>query len=119
MAKPDWGVKRECQGCGARFYDLKRDPIVCPKCETVYAVEVAKPKPPPPEKKVEVKPKPKPAPAPAAKAPGDEVADLVDVDIAVEDDEEEDEESFVEDASELEEDTDASLGIEPIKPEDP
>ncbi len=26
------GTKRTCQGCGARFYDLNRDPIVCPVC---------------------------------------------------------------------------------------
>ncbi len=38
MAKPEWGTKRKCQGCGAHFYDLKRDPIVCPKCETVIKV---------------------------------------------------------------------------------
>jgi uncharacterized protein (TIGR02300 family) len=29
-------VKRTCQSCGARFYDLHRDPIICPKCATVY-----------------------------------------------------------------------------------
>lgn len=32
MAKPEWGTKRICLSCGARFYDLKRDPIVCPAC---------------------------------------------------------------------------------------
>jgi len=26
------GTKRTCQGCGARFYDLNRDPIICPIC---------------------------------------------------------------------------------------
>lgn len=36
MVKPAWGTKRTCQGCGARFYDLQRDPIICPKCATVY-----------------------------------------------------------------------------------
>ncbi len=35
VAKEEWGVKRQCLSCGARFYDLKKDPIVCPKCETV------------------------------------------------------------------------------------
>ena len=34
MAKPEWGVKRTCPSCGARFYDLKRSPILCPKCDT-------------------------------------------------------------------------------------
>ncbi|MFD2233931.1 TIGR02300 family protein [Phaeospirillum tilakii] len=32
MAKPEWGHKRTCQSCGCRFYDMKRTPIVCPKC---------------------------------------------------------------------------------------
>jgi len=39
VAKPEWGVKRTCQNCGARFYDLSRDPIVCPVCSTVYEAE--------------------------------------------------------------------------------
>ena len=39
MAKPEWGMKRTCQGCSARFYDLQRDPIVCPVCSTVYDPE--------------------------------------------------------------------------------
>jgi uncharacterized protein (TIGR02300 family) len=26
------GTKRACQSCGARFYDLNRDPIICPVC---------------------------------------------------------------------------------------
>ncbi len=32
------GTKRSCQSneCGQRFYDLNRDPIVCPICGTVY-----------------------------------------------------------------------------------
>ena len=38
MAKPDLGTKRLCSGCGAKFYDLSKTPIVCPKCETVFVV---------------------------------------------------------------------------------
>jgi uncharacterized protein (TIGR02300 family) len=36
VAKPEWGTKRTCYSCGARFYDLRRDPIVCPICATAY-----------------------------------------------------------------------------------
>ena len=32
MAKPEWGTKRRCDSCGAKFYDFHRDPITCPKC---------------------------------------------------------------------------------------
>ena len=35
MAKPELGTKRLCGNCGAKFYDLSKDPIVCPKCHTV------------------------------------------------------------------------------------
>ena len=38
MSKPARGSKRVCQGCGARFYDLGRTPIVCPACQAVYQV---------------------------------------------------------------------------------
>ena len=36
MAKPELGLKRQCMTCGAKFYDLHRDPIVCPKCGTTF-----------------------------------------------------------------------------------
>ena len=42
MSKPEWGEKRECPKCGSRFYDLKRDPVICPKCETPYLVTTEK-----------------------------------------------------------------------------
>lgn len=44
MAKPELGTKRLCPGCGAKYYDLNKDPIVCPKCGTLFAVAA----PPPP-----------------------------------------------------------------------
>ncbi len=34
--KAQRGLKRVCQSCGSKFYDLNRDPIVCPMCQTVY-----------------------------------------------------------------------------------
>ena len=52
--KAERGTKRTCQNpeCGSRFYDLNRDPIVCPICQTVYklnatAAEAAAPAPAP------------------------------------------------------------------------
>lgn len=57
VAKPELGTKRQCQSCGAKFYDLLRNPIVCPKCSAVF--QVAQPKPsrggPEPEEETEVK----------------------------------------------------------------
>lgn len=33
------GLKRTCLSCGAKFYDLEKSPIVCPKCNKKFAVE--------------------------------------------------------------------------------
>ena len=41
MAKPELGTKRLCASCGAKFYDLNKDPIHCPKCGAVYEIVVA------------------------------------------------------------------------------
>jgi uncharacterized protein (TIGR02300 family) len=38
VAKPELGTKRLCGHCSAKFYDLNKDPIVCPKCHTVMAL---------------------------------------------------------------------------------
>jgi uncharacterized protein (TIGR02300 family) len=36
--KAERGTKRTCRNpeCGARFYDLNRDPVLCPICQTVF-----------------------------------------------------------------------------------
>ena len=39
MTKPEWGTKRTCQSCSAHFYDLRKDPIHCPKCGATYDPE--------------------------------------------------------------------------------
>jgi uncharacterized protein (TIGR02300 family) len=41
--KAERGTKRTCQNpeCGSRFYDLNRDPITCPICQSVYQAEAA------------------------------------------------------------------------------
>ena len=41
MAKQELGLKRICGNCGTKFYDLARDPIVCPKCGTPYVPTAA------------------------------------------------------------------------------
>ncbi len=33
------GTKRTCPECNARFYDLNKDPIECPKCHATFTVE--------------------------------------------------------------------------------
>ncbi|WP_119420171.1 TIGR02300 family protein [Desertibaculum subflavum] len=87
MAKPEWGTKRRCVSCAAAFYDFRKDPIICPRCNTVHQPEqILKPRRTRPDDKAVVVPKPAPEP--------------VDVDAV----EETEEDAFIEDASELGED---------------
>ena len=111
MAKPEWGTKRICLNCGARFYDMNRDPITCPACSTtIDPVVQSRPR------RSRAAPKLATAAAvvdvvrPVVVEPDDEVEVEVDDDeevvVAAEDDEEEDEaeedgESAIEDVSEL------------------
>lgn len=39
--KAERGTKRTCQNteCGSRFYDLNRNPILCPTCQTEYKLD--------------------------------------------------------------------------------
>lgn len=41
--KAERGTKRTCQNpeCGSRFYDLNRDPIACPICQSAYRPEAS------------------------------------------------------------------------------
>jgi uncharacterized protein (TIGR02300 family) len=39
LVKADLGTKRGCPSCNARFYDLEKRPIVCPKCDFSYEPE--------------------------------------------------------------------------------
>lgn len=97
------GTKRTCQNpeCGSRFYDLNRDPIVCPICQSVYKLATAPQAAAPVEDKAIRKPK-KPEVAADEEAlagdvplaEGDEaLADLEEADEAIVG---EDEEPFIE-----------------------
>jgi uncharacterized protein (TIGR02300 family) len=39
LVKADLGTKRVCPSCGARFYDLSKRPIECPKCAFTFEPE--------------------------------------------------------------------------------
>lgn len=108
MAKPEWGQKRTCTTCGARFYDMQRDPIVCPKCGAENEKEPTKAKRGKGARADAVK---KPAPAKRV-VPDDEIED----DFHDEEDETESE-ALMEDASDLgEDDEDMAEVIEHIEP---
>ena len=81
MAKPELGTKRMCPSCGTKYYDLQRSPITCPSCGTIF--EVAAREKAAPERAI------KPAPVEEVEKDeeeeGADVADLLDVDAADED----------------------------------
>ncbi len=56
MAKADLGTKRLCPNCGARYYDLDRVPVICPRCGTEFVLPTsrARPQAAVPVKEVEV-----------------------------------------------------------------
>jgi uncharacterized protein (TIGR02300 family) len=104
MAKPELGTKRVCVSCGARFYDLTRQPAVCPKCGTEQPAEQ------PRARRtggnvIEEKRRAKVVPVPG----------IEDTDVEVETPEEEVEEDVLEDASDLEDGGDgiADVDVEP------
>jgi uncharacterized protein (TIGR02300 family) len=110
VAKAEWGAKRICPSCGARYYDLMKPlgEIVCPKCGTQFDPEaflktrrarVA----PVPEKEVPAAPVPDEAEV-EVEAEGAEPAE--EAEPAAEGESEEEEEELIEDASELGEDED-------------
>ena len=111
MAKPEWGSKRICPSCGARYYDLLREPVICPKCATPFDAEAflksRRTRPAPPvEKELE----PVGADEIDAEVETEEEAEAAEEEeeeeaVPLEEAEEEDEE-LLEDASELGEDED-------------
>ena len=54
LVKADLGTKRVCPSCSARFYDLQKRPIECPKCAFSFEPEALykqrRPRQPEPEK---------------------------------------------------------------------
>ena len=72
MAKPELGTKRLCANCGAKFYDLSKNPIVCPKCHTVLELAAAPPRSRP---DAAAAARPVAAPAPEEEVVAPEVAD--------------------------------------------
>lgn len=63
MAKAEWGSKRLCQGCGVKYYDLRKTPPVCPKCGVAFEAD-----PPPRSRRARNNNTPKPTPKAAIEA---------------------------------------------------
>ena len=82
MAKPELGLKRTCVSCGAKFYDLARQPAVCPKCGTEQPAEQPRLR----RAAAPVEEKVKKRPAPEADADDVDLED-VDADEAIDDSE--------------------------------
>ena len=113
VAKPEWGSKRICPSCGARYYDLLREPVICPKCATPFDAEAflksRRSRPAPPVEKElepvgadEIDAEVETEEAEAAEEEEEEEEEAVPLEEA----EEEEDEELLEDASELGEDED-------------
>ncbi|MGE4062529.1 MAG: TIGR02300 family protein [Rhodospirillaceae bacterium] len=99
MAKVDLGMKLTCESCGARFYDLNKQPGVCPKCGTANARPVIFKA----SRRPSAEDREKAASLAAHKAPPKAADD--DEDVAADDSDDEDED-VIEDTSDLGEDDD-------------
>jgi uncharacterized protein (TIGR02300 family) len=75
VAKSELGTKRLCASCGAKFYDLNKDPIHCPKCGTVYEVAPVVTRGGRPD--AAARPVPAPVPAEEVAAPEQQDAEFV------------------------------------------
>ena len=111
MVKPEWGIKRTCNGCGAKFYDLRRDPIICPQCDATVdpaaATRTQRTKAPPTVVKE------KPVAAIVEVSDADETLEGVGDDVlAIDDDDDDDDAAAIEDVSELGNDDDMLGGID-------
>ena len=97
MVKAELGTKRTCPSCAARFYDLMKNPITCPKCGATFMAEVLLPSKgdssaaAPPKPRPVVEPEVEPVPdvelvsLEEAEAPAeDETAAIEDVDLGEE-----------------------------------
>ena len=106
------GTKRVCQSCSAKFYDLMRSPIICPRCDTVFDPEAVLR-----SRRGRGNASAKPEGPAAKKGSTEEAYKLKDAD---DDEDEEEEDALIEDASELGEDEDdmAEVLVDDKKEED-
>ncbi|MBA4210087.1 MAG: TIGR02300 family protein [Parvibaculum sp.] len=120
MSKPELGTKRDCPSCGAKFYDLNKNPVVCPKCKHEYVPDAG---PKARRAKPAEKPKEKPVKRAVAEdeenvsldamrdeefaADTDDDIDIDDVDVDVDVDDDSDDDTFLEE----DEDGDDVTGI--------
>ena len=133
MAKPELGTKRLCASCGAKFYDLSKTPITCPKCHTVMEIApvTTRPRPEParaaPVKEVAVEPETQDAEFVSledadAEASGKKVVGDADVagddDIEI-DDEPMDDAALIEETEESDDDVTDIIGEREDKEEEP
>jgi uncharacterized protein (TIGR02300 family) len=127
VAKLELGTKRICPNCGAKYYDLDRNPIVCPRCGTHFEVAAtpsrvrAQPAPEPEEEEEEVVAEPADAEFVTLEEADEETADAGAVAAEGVEDEEEvettEEDTFLEEDDEQGDDvTDIIGGVEDEEP---
>jgi len=121
VAKVELGTKRQCQNCGAKFFDLNKDPIVCPKCGTIFQGAARAQRAAPKDEEEEEAAAPagiELVPLEEAETGDEKVAAVADDDIEVEDDETV-EDAFLEEEEEDEDDVAALIDGDIANDEEP
>lgn len=116
MIGKEFGIKRACQNCGAKFFDLKKKVPTCPQCGTEFVAiktrtrKIAAKK----EKEVAVVPD---VPADNKADSEEEALNEIGAELEVEVDDDE-ENTLIEDTSDIGDDDDDMAGIIDIKTAD-
>jgi uncharacterized protein (TIGR02300 family) len=110
VAKPEWGLKRSCLSCGTKYYDMKKEPPVCPNCGTTFD----------PEAVMKTRRRAAAASIPAAdpRKVRPESEDDLDLVLPDADGDEDEEDALIEDADELGDDVDDVVDVSVTKDDD-
>ena len=115
MIGKDLGIKRACQNCGAKFFDLNKKVPICPKCGTEFVATKTRARKITSKREKEVAIIPD-VPVDNKADSEEEALNEIGVELEVEVDDEED--TLIEDASDIGDDEDDMAGIIDIKAED-
>lgn len=122
VSKPEWGLKRVCQSCGCKYYDMRpgsddsKKPILCPSCGTAFDPEALLK-----SRRIRTAPaikQPKPEKAVAAVAEDDEELDGDEIDKTLVADDDDGDDALLPTAD-LDEDDDALAEVVIKKDEEP
>ena len=117
MIGKEFGIKRACQNCGAKFFDLKKKVPICPKCGTEFVAVKTRTRKTAAKQEKEVA-LVSDVPSDNKTESEDEALNEISAELEVEVDDDDEEDTLIEDASDIGDDEDDMAGIIDIKSED-